>query len=103
MNEIKIKLFGQQYDAFCFQTQFAAAVAGVQSGKTFLGAYWSLKKIQEFPKQNGLIVAPTYKILQAATLNKFFQVMPSLRKYYKEQKGCHCYNHTKTYTEIPRI
>ena len=87
MNEVKIKLFGQQYDAFCFQTQFAAAVAGVQSGKTFLGAYWSLKKCQEFPTKNGLIVAPTYKILQAATLNKFFQVMPSLRKYYKEQKG----------------
>jgi phage terminase large subunit len=87
MNEVKVKLFGSQYDAFNFTTQFGAAVAGVQSGKTFVGSYWSAKKIQEFPDKNGVIVAPTYKILQQATLPKFFQALPGLRKYYKEQKG----------------
>lgn len=87
MKEIKVKLFGPQYDAFNFTTQFGAAVAGVQSGKTFVGSYWSAKKIQEFPDKSGLIVAPTYKILQQATLPKFFQALPGLRKYYKEQKG----------------
>jgi hypothetical protein len=83
----KVKFFLEQYNAFNFTTQFGAAIAGVQSGKTFLGAHWAGKKIIEFPKGNGLIVAPTYKILQAATLKKFFDVFPELRVYYKEQKG----------------
>lgn len=85
--ERRVKFFQKQYDCFNFTTQFAAAVAGVQSGKTFLGAHWSGKKILEFPDKNGIIVAPTYKILQQATLKKFFDVFPELRAYYKEQKG----------------
>lgn len=85
--ERRVKFFGKQYDAFNFETQFAAAVAGVQSGKTFLGAHWAGKKIQEFPDKNGAIVAPTYNILRAATLKKFFEIFPELRRYYKEQKG----------------
>lgn len=62
-------------------------MAGVQSGKTFLGAHWAGKKIQEFPDKNGIIVAPTYKILHQATMPKFFEIFPELRKYHKEQKG----------------
>ena len=82
-----VKFFGPQYDAFNFTTQFGLAVAGVQSGKTFLGAHWAGKKMQEFPKGRGIIVAPTYKIVQSATLAKLFEVFPALRKNYKEQKG----------------
>lgn len=82
-----VKLFPKQFDALNFSTQFGAAVAGVQSGKTFLGSHWAGKKIQEFPDKNGIIVAPTYKILQSATLKKFFEIFPELRRYYKEQKG----------------
>lgn len=83
----RVILFEKQFDAFNFQTQFGAAIAGVQSGKTFLGAHWAGNKITKFPDKNGLICAPTYKILQHSTLDKFFQVWPELRKYYKEQKG----------------
>lgn len=82
-----VKFFPSQFDAFNFTTQFGAAVAGVQSGKTFLGSHWAGKKIQEFPDKSGLIVAPTHNILRAATLKKFFEIFPELRKYYKEQKG----------------
>src|SRR3990167_9333069 len=85
--ESVVKLFGAQYDAFNFTTQFGAAVAGVQSGKTLMGAYWAGKKISEFPHKNGIIAAPTYNILRAATLKKFFDVFPYLRAHYKEQKG----------------
>lgn len=82
-----ITLFSRQGNAYKFETQFGAAVAGVQSGKTFLGSLWALKKIGEFSDKNGIIVAPTYKILQAATLKKFFDLAPEYRRYYKEQKG----------------
>lgn len=85
--ERNVKLFKAQFDAFNFTTQFAAAVAGVQSGKTFLGAHWAGKKMMEFPTGNGIIVAPTYKILQAATMRKLFEVFPELQFCYKEQKG----------------
>jgi phage terminase large subunit len=87
MNEKVVKLFKTQYEAFKSEAQFTAAVAGVQSGKTFLGAHWAGRKIIEYPKGVGIIVAPTYKVLQQATLKKFFEVLPQLRKYYKEQKG----------------
>ena len=87
MTEKVVRLFEKQYDAINFTTQFGAAVAGVQSGKTFLGVHWAGKKMLEFPKGVGVIVAPTYKILQGATLTKFFSVFPQLRRYYKEQKG----------------
>jgi phage terminase large subunit len=85
--EKTVRLFPIQYDAFNFSTQFGAAIAGVQSGKTYLGAHWAGKKMCDYPTKNGMIVAPTYKILQAATLNKLWEVFPELRKYYKEQKG----------------
>jgi PBSX family phage terminase large subunit len=87
MEDRTIELFGPQFEAFNFKTQFGAAKAGVQSGKTFLGSVWAGKKIQEFSKGVGIIGAPTYKILQQSTLPKFFQNFPQLRKYYKESKG----------------
>src|SRR5882762_471408 len=87
MEEKRIELFKQQFAAFNFKSQFGAAIAGVQSGKTFLGSVWCAKKIQEFPDGTGIIGAPTYKILQQSTLPKFFQNFPMMRKFYKEQKG----------------
>ena len=57
------------------------------SGKTFLGTIWAQKKINEFPDKNGLIAAPSYKLLQQSTLEKFFQLFPEYRKYYKQQQG----------------
>lgn len=82
-----IRMFPAQYGAIAFTTQFCAAVAGVQSGKTFAGVHWAGLKISEYPKGTGIIVAPTYKILQQATMRKFFDVLPRLRKHYREQKG----------------
>ena len=87
MEDRTVELFPQQFAAFSFKSQFGAAIAGIQSGKTFVGSLWSGNKITEFPKGNGLIAAPTYKILQQSTLDKFFQNFPMLRKYYKESKG----------------
>jgi len=85
--ELEVRLFPKQFDAVDFNTQFCAVIAGVQSGKTFAGVYWAGKKISEYPKGTGIIIAPTYKILQQATMRKFFDIFPQFRKHYKEQKG----------------
>ena len=83
----EVELFGEQFNAYYFNTQFGAVTSGTQSGKTFLGAHWSGKQITKFPDKDGIIIAPTYKILQHATLKKFWEIFPELRKFYKEQKG----------------
>jgi PBSX family phage terminase large subunit len=44
-------------------------------------------RYNEYPKDDGLICAPTYKILSQSTLPKFFQLNPDLRVFYKESKG----------------
>lgn len=82
-----IELHPKQFQAYHCDKQFTAAICGVQSGKTFLGAVWTQKKITKFPQGNGLICAPTHKILQHSTLDKFFSLFPEYRKFYKEQKG----------------
>ncbi len=87
MEDKRVELFGKQYAAFNFQSQFAAAIAGVQSGKTFVGSIWAGKKIQEFPAGTGIIGSPTYKIRDQSTLPKFFQNFPMLQRHYREQKG----------------
>jgi len=83
----EIEFHPKQFNAFNFSTQYGAAIAGVQSGKTFLGAYWAGSQMIKMGENGqGLIVAPTVKILQQATLQKFFKEFP-VQRYYKEQKG----------------
>jgi len=57
------------------------------SGKTYLGSVWVVKKFKTLDQCTGAIIAPTYKILQQSTLQKFFSLFPILRLGYKEQKG----------------
>lgn len=83
----EVNLHNKQFQAYNFDTQYGAAIAGVQSGKTFLGAYWAgMQMIKMGKNGQGLIVAPTVKILQQATLPKFFKEFP-VQRFYKEQKG----------------
>lgn len=82
-----IQLFKKQGEAFLCKKQFILVCCGIQSGKTYLGATWARNKIDKFPNKNGLISAPTYKILNQSTLDKFFSLFPDLRKFYKEQKS----------------
>lgn len=86
MEKIEIEFFEKQFEALQFKTQFGLVCAGSQGGKSFCGACWSAKKIEE-KKGVGAIIAPSYKILQQSTLQKFFGLFPQFRKYHKEQKG----------------
>jgi phage terminase large subunit len=85
--KVNVNLFPKQFKAYNFPTQFALVCAGVQSGKTFLGSVWSVKKFKSSPVSTGAIIAPTYKILNQSTLDKLFNLFPTLRPAYKEQKG----------------
>jgi len=80
-----------QWEALNFDTQFAAAICGSQSGKTTVGAVWAGLRIQEEMKsakpRPGLIGAPTYKILNQSTLQKFWEQFPHLQQYHKRQES----------------
>ncbi len=85
--EKEIKLQPFQWKVIESQKPYILALAGKQSGKTFIGSVWAAKKMAEYPDLNGLIAAPTYKILNQSTLEKFFQLFPEIRKFYKQQQG----------------
>jgi PBSX family phage terminase large subunit len=82
----RIRLFKEQSEAFKSDKQFIIVVCGSQSGKTFLGSCWAYRNLTRFPDKNGLISAPTYKVLQQSTMDKFFSMHPWMRQFYKEQK-----------------
>jgi hypothetical protein len=80
-----------QWQALRFKTQFAAAICGSQSGKTTVGAVWAGMRIQEQLNSKkpmpGLIGAPTYKIMNQSTLQKFWEQFPHLQQYHKRQES----------------
>ena len=82
-----IELHSFQDQAIFAKERFVALVAGLQSGKTIAGCIWARKMMVEFPKNDGLIAAPTYKILTQSTLPKFFEINPDLKKYFKKGDG----------------
>ena len=60
---------------------------GQKVAKPYWGQSGQSKKITEFPVGNGLIAAPTNKILQQATLDTFFRIFPEYLKHYKKQEN----------------
>lgn len=82
---------------FTSQKRYTIAVAGQRGGKTTVGSYWAYNQMTQMRVEHtvrgdtltapwGMIVAPTYDLLRNATLNRFFEEFPMLKRYYKEQK-----------------
>lgn len=55
---------------------FVLMLSGVQGGKTMVGAVWEHIQWLRKPAGDHLIVAPTYKHLQQATLRKLDSIIP---------------------------
>ncbi len=86
-NKTTIELHKNQYEAYHFKKPYGFAICGTKGGKTFLGAVWTQKKIGEYPLGNGLICAPTVKLLEQGTLDTFFRLFPEYLRHYKKQEG----------------
>lgn len=82
--EKTVKLHKFQDKAIFAGERFVALIAGLQSGKTVGGTIWSRMMWDEYDKEDGLIAAPNYKILQQSTLPKFFEINPDLKRFYKK-------------------
>lgn len=70
--------------------RFVAAICGIQSGKTVVGAIWLCNEIWKAHEKgvygDWLIAAPTAKILNQSTLPKFRGIVPSDWVQWKEGK-----------------
>lgn len=76
---------GKQERAFFSEKRIILVASGIQWGKTTVGAVkmktWMHK--WKSPKDNFIITAPTYKIMQQATLPGFLHFMRGYGKYHK--------------------
>lgn len=72
----KIILHEWQVKAWQAQKRFIFFCAGVQSGKTTFGSVWIINESERRGAGDYLVVAPTYKILNQSTLQKFKELIP---------------------------
>jgi len=69
---VDIELYGNQYEFVTCKDRFTAMIGGIGSGKTLAGCVKSI--IYAKPKTLGLIVAPTFRMLQDATIRTFLDI-----------------------------
>lgn len=93
-NEKRIRLHPAQWDVFNSDEKIILAQAARASGKTSLAALWLVKKIQENPKGDFLLCAPTYKTLRMGLQKTFFELIDGT--VLAGAKGVH--NQNKEYT-----
>jgi len=86
-----------QAEVYNSNIRFTAAIAGTGGGKTVVGPLWIARQINKFqsnPRNKGrkilgMVVAPTYKVLQRATVPTLIETFKGteLEGIYKEQKN----------------
>ena len=72
----QIRLHEWQVKAWESKKRFLFFCAGVQSGKTTFGSVWIINEGERCGSGDYLIIAPTYKILQQSTMQKFQEIVP---------------------------
>lgn len=78
------KLHKYQERAFISDKRIICIAAGIQSGKTLLGAIWLGHQAAMAKRgENVIICAPTYKILSQATLPRFLSIYKNFGTYHK--------------------
>ena len=76
METTQITLHEWQVKAWHCRKRFLFFCAGVQSGKTTFGSVWIINESERMGAGDYLIIAPTYKILQQSTMQKFQELVP---------------------------
>lgn len=84
----------KQYEFHSSPARFRAYIGGAGSGKTLAGCYEAIKLSLMYPKNAGVICAPTFPMLRDATMRTFFSICPEeiIKRYDKESKTIEFYN-----------
>lgn len=76
-----------QQKLWLFENRIVAGIAGIQGGKTYFGPPWCWREYTKFGGCDGLIVAPTYKVLNQSTMRKFLELTPKDWGKYSQTNG----------------
>ena len=63
-----IHLYPHQAKAILSKVRFPALIGGTGGGKTFAGPWWLYQEISKYPKEEFIIVSPTYNMLRRTTM-----------------------------------
>lgn len=63
-----------QWEAWDSTARIVVILAGVQSGKTSFGPFWAHREIQRTGAGDGMVVTPTYKLLNLKALPEFLNL-----------------------------
>lgn len=83
-NTVVITPHLEQAKMLSSKKRFILALAGVQGGKTFGGCLWAQMRIQENPTGVGLITALSHDQLNNVVIDKFLNMFPPYRKFYRK-------------------
>lgn len=82
----EITLHPGQTAIFESKARFNALIAGTGGGKTFMGPIWLTEEIRKYPQDDYFIAAPTYKILQSASLPTTLEYFDKIGVDYEYKK-----------------
>jgi PBSX family phage terminase large subunit len=85
IDQTEITLHQHQIKAWQSEKRFIFLCAGVQSGKTTLGSIWIVNEAQQCGPGDYLIIAPTFRILQQSTMQKFQEYWRGTGVYNKAE------------------
>lgn len=68
--KLQMALHPYQMTAYKSRKRITALISGIQGGKTRVGGIWMMRQIAmfDFPQQNFIIAAPTFKLMEKSTL-----------------------------------
>lgn len=81
---MEVELYKTQFQFVNCEDRFTAMLGGIGSGKTLAGSVKSLNYAK--PKTLGIVVAPTYRMLQDATIRTFRDVNEEVIKDYNKSE-----------------
>jgi PBSX family phage terminase large subunit len=94
-----MELHSKQGKAFFSEAKVTLCTAGIQSGKTTVGALWFRRQVSKWKGggNNFIVGAPTYKILNQSTLPAFLKTMHGIGEYKKADQEFHLFTGDKVY------
>lgn len=72
MQAVEVKMTHKQLQVLTNRCTHYAYIGGIATGKTYTGAHFAIRMIDEHPDKTGFIGANTYDQLSQATLREFF-------------------------------
>lgn len=93
--KLKVSFHKKQMEVWKSDKRIIAFIGGIGSGKTYLGKYWLLREIIRNPREDFLVVAPTYGMLQKIILPQMLDLLKqyiggtyfALKKQYVTKDG----------------